>query len=89
MLQLPEHLKAAGKIEYTKEYIKALGMSKQNYYAISREGWPHFTVAQILIVVKKYRIDPRWIFGLQSDTPFLESNKKSNKTVKKTLKILL
>lgn len=83
MAMLPEILKKAGKIDYTKDFIETLGMSKQNYYAIAREGVQHFTVTQILIVCKAYSVDGNWLLGLHNESPFQLKQKLKQIQIKK------
>lgn len=70
ILQLPEILKSNKSIEYTKDFIAQIGMSKQNYYSIEREANQHFTLAQVEIICKAYGVDGNWLLGLQNDHVF-------------------
>lgn len=63
ILQVIEELRDSKKMKLSEIY-ESLNMSKQNIYSIKNKDDRHFTVAQINYLVKKYNIDPGFVFGL-------------------------
>lgn len=75
ILTLIEILKQKGIIRFNTEFCEAIGLLKQNLQNI-KNGKNHFTPEHIERIVKKYKVNANWIFGV-SDRIFMNNKEKS------------
>lgn len=69
ILLILEDLKRNGMITYDSDFCEQIDLKKQNFQRI-KKGDVHFTVKHIENLSKKFRVDPRYVFGL-SDKIYL------------------
>lgn len=72
MLQLPDILKARGKIRFRQEFCDDIEIPKQNIRNI-RLGRQYFTVRHIQNACKKYGINANWVMGIQANIFIIET----------------
>jgi len=70
ILKLIDILKGSGVIRFDKEFCDAIGLLKQNLVKI-RKGDNHFTPDHMEKVIKQYKVNANWIFGV-SEKMFLD-----------------
>lgn len=70
-------LKSRGDLRYSTEFCEAIGIRKQNLYNIKQEK-NNFTTEHIFKIIKNYKVNANWIFGI-SDEIFI-----NNMTTKKS-----
>lgn len=66
ILQLIEILKDKGRIRFDTDFCRDIGMKKQNLYNI-RTGRNYFTPEHIEQIVKVYKVNANWIFGVSEE----------------------
>lgn len=82
ILLLIEILKELGVIKYGTEFCEAIGLRKQNLTKI-KNGDNHFTPEHIEKIVKKYKVNANWIFGVGDEVwndPSKNSKSSSDKS---------
>jgi hypothetical protein len=75
ILKLIELLKDNGRIRFDTDFCRDIGMKKQNLYNI-KTGRNYFTPEHIEQIVKAYKVNANWIFGV-SEKIFIKTNTKA------------
>jgi len=66
ILRLISLLKYQKKIQTLEGFYKEINTIRQTIYKI-KNGEASFTVSQISIICKKYKVNANWIFGTQKN----------------------
>jgi hypothetical protein len=80
ILLLMDVLKQLKLIRFDKDFCDAIGLLKQNLVKI-RKGTHHFTPDHMEKVIKLYKVNANWIFGV-SEKMFLDKTMLTPPTVK-------
>lgn len=79
MLELIGKLKDTKQIKSQKEFCDTIGFLPQNLANI-RNGVNHFTPEHIENVVRNYKVNANWLFGVENEM-FLDKKKQHYKNV--------
>jgi hypothetical protein len=67
IIELIDILKKTGKIKQKQEFNDTIGIQKQRVYNIQNKPDLHFTSLDIEKIIKTYKVNANWIFGIESE----------------------